>query len=1059
MVYYFSALKKLFKTLSPGFLCSIFFLGIIEQTTAQAPTISSFSPSAGPVGTLVTINGTNLSSPTAFSIGGVSAIVVSNSGTALVGMVMPGAGAGAISITRAGGSVNSNSNFTVIPISHPTTQQGPKLIGNGNIGQSYHGYSVSVSADGNTAIVGGYDDNGSIGAASVYTRSGGTWTQQGPKLVGTGYVGTPQQGRSVSLSADGNTAIVGGNGDNSNQGAAWVFVRTGSTWTQQGNKLVGTGNTNAAQQGFSVSISADGNTAIMCGFADNANRGAAWVFTRNGSTWGQQGAKLVGTGINGVSEQGRAVSLSADGNTAMVGGNADNSSLGAAWVFVRSGGAWSQQGAKLVGTGSTGAARQGRAVALSADGNTAMIGGWSDNAGGGAAWVFTRSGSTWTQQGAKLVGTGSMGAAEQGRAVSLSADGHTAMVGGSADDGNKGAVWVFTRAGGNWTQQGAKLAGTGSIGGALQGFSVSLSANGNTAFAGGIGDNVNQGAAWVFVVPPPTITSFSPASGPVGTLVTINGTNLSRPTAFTIGGVSAIVVSNSGTALVGMVMPGSTTGVVSVSTPGGNSGSGSSFAVIPAKYPNIQQGSKLVGSGGSENLFQGVSVSVSADGNTALVGATGVRDDNSSLGAAWTYTRNGATWLQQGDKLVGTGNNNESSYIEKRPVSLSADGNTAIVGGPDDNGGQGAVWIYTRTGAIWTQQGLKLEGTRYLGSIHQGISVSLSADGNTAIFGGLDFDVRGAAWVFTRNGSIWTQQGSTLVGTGNNGAADQGFSVSLSADGNTAIVGGHYDNGGQGAAWVFIRNNNTWTQQGNKLVGTGNTTAANQGISVSLSADGNTAIVGGSNDNGGQGAAWVFTRNGSTWTQQGNKLVGTGNMGAAQQGSSVSLSADGNAAMVGGLADDGNKGAVWVFTRAGGNWTQLGGKLVGTGNVGSSEQGSAVCLSADGSTGIVGGRGDFLSQGAAWVFIAQSTQTTDYFRSRISGNWHDPNTWESSPVADFSSGVISPATVSPGADAKGVSVRQNHSVTLTQNVSVRQLFVHPLGVVNVIGCILTQIEN
>src|SRR5450759_152995 len=91
------------------------------------------------------------------------------------------------------------------------------------------------------------------------------FSQQGPKLVGSGAVGNAFQGHSVSLSADGNMAIVGGPGDNSNAGAAWVWTRSGGVWTQQGNKLVGSGaiNTNyyRVNQGQSVSLSADGNTA------------------------------------------------------------------------------------------------------------------------------------------------------------------------------------------------------------------------------------------------------------------------------------------------------------------------------------------------------------------------------------------------------------------------------------------------------------------------------------------------------------------------------------------------------------------------------------------------------------------------------------------------------------------------------------------------------------------------------------------------------------------------------------------------------------------------------
>jgi hypothetical protein len=108
------------------------------------------------------------------------------------------------------------------------TQQGDKLVGTGAIGNAEQGISVALSADGNTAIVGGYGDNSKIGAAWVFTRSQGVWTQLGDKLVGTGAVGQAQQGRSVALSADGNTAIVGGYGDNSFVGATWIF--TAALW-------------------------------------------------------------------------------------------------------------------------------------------------------------------------------------------------------------------------------------------------------------------------------------------------------------------------------------------------------------------------------------------------------------------------------------------------------------------------------------------------------------------------------------------------------------------------------------------------------------------------------------------------------------------------------------------------------------------------------------------------------------------------------------------------------------------------------------------------------------
>ncbi len=394
----------------------------------------------------------------------------------------------------------------------PFVQQGSKLVGTGAVGNALQGRSVALSGDGNTAIVGGHNDNNATGAAWVFTRSGTTWTQQGRKLVGTPAVRDANQGVSVALSSDGNTALVGGLGDNGSEGAVWVFTRSGTTWTQQGPKLVGSGAAGHANQGDSVALSGDGNTALVGGNFDNSFEGAVWVFTRSGTTWTQQGPKLVGTGaVGGQPQQGTSVALSSDGNTALVGGFRDNggppASVGAVWVFTRSGTTWTQQGPKLVGTGAAGDAAQGQSVALSSDGNTALDGGAGDNGSKGAAWVFTRSGTTWTQQGPKLVGTGAVGDANQGFSVALSSDGNTALVGGYYDNphqtgkffGSVGAAWVFTRSGATWTQQGSKLVGTGAAIDAGQGGSVALSGDGNTALVGGNGDNDDAGAAWVFV--------------------------------------------------------------------------------------------------------------------------------------------------------------------------------------------------------------------------------------------------------------------------------------------------------------------------------------------------------------------------------------------------------------------------------------------------------------------------------------------------------------------------------------------------------------------------------
>jgi len=378
-----------------------------------------------------------------------------------------------------------------------TTQQGEKLVGSGGVPTSYQGHSVSLSADGNTLASGGYADNSNQGAVWIFTRSGTLWSQQGTKLIGSGVVGTPYQGFSVSLSADGNTLASGGGGDNSSKGAVWIFTRTGTSWAQQGTKLVGSGTVGTAALGWSVSLSADGNTLAIGGIGDNNSKGAVWIFIRSGTSWAQQGTKLLGADSVGTSQQGISVSLSADGNTLAFGGSTDASNFGAVWIFTRTGTTWAQQGNKLIASDAGEAPEEGGSVSLAANGDLLAFGGKGDSGGVGAVWIFARSGTTWSQQGTKL--TVFPPTTFQG-VVALSANGNTLGVGAQGTDGYIGAVWVFTRSNGVWTQQGTKMIGSGYISSPYQGSSLALSADGNTLAESGYLDGYSsEGAVWVFV--------------------------------------------------------------------------------------------------------------------------------------------------------------------------------------------------------------------------------------------------------------------------------------------------------------------------------------------------------------------------------------------------------------------------------------------------------------------------------------------------------------------------------------------------------------------------------
>jgi hypothetical protein len=415
-------------------------------------------------------------------------------------------------------------------------QQGNKLVGTGASGSSQQGNSVAISADGNTAIVGGPDDNSNIGGAWVFTRANGVWSQQGGELIGSDAVGAAQQGWSVAISGDGNTALVGGPGDNSGVGAFWVFTRSGGVWSQQGTKVAAFA-FSTSQQGWSVAISADGNTAASG--ADNLTNGlgGVYVFTRTAGVWSQQ-TGLLGFGNNetGNGQFGYSVALSADGNKLVAGGNLDNGGVGAAWLFKRSAaGAWSFNGF-FVGPAATGNANQGSAVAISGDGNVFAVGGPLDSAGAGAIWIYTFQVDHYGPAGGKITVSSSDGVGNSafGSSLSLSRDGSVLVVGGFGDNGNEGAVWQFGRTGLlSWTQQGAKLVPSDESAGAEAGVGVALSADGNTGFFGATQDRSAAGASWPFD------TNVYLGSPNIGSNTTQN-IALQVQNGFTVGGIRVV---------------------------------------------------------------------------------------------------------------------------------------------------------------------------------------------------------------------------------------------------------------------------------------------------------------------------------------------------------------------------------------------------------------------------------------------------------------------------------------------------------------------------------------
>lgn len=328
--------------------------------------------------------------------------------------------------------------------------------------------STAISSD--TIIVGALNDvNGGVptGAAYIFVRSGGVWTQQA-KLLASDGAANDMFGWSVSI--EGDTAVVGAWGDDhsgaSNKGSVYVYNRTDTSWVETAK--VTAANTSAFAC-FGRALMLRGDTLIVGAFGDSLaagdTAGSAFAYVRSGTTWIQQ-FKFTASDASADDNFGLSVAIS--GETALIGAHRDDhlglADGGSAYVFIRSGNSWTQQ-AKLIASDAGIDDFFGYNLALF--GNVALIGSLTFGGGLGAegAYIFRRSGSTWTQE-TKLVA--SDGTIDDGFGVDVDIDGDFAIVGSYSDDHtggvNAGSAYVFRHNSGNWTQVAKLTAGDAATG-------------------------------------------------------------------------------------------------------------------------------------------------------------------------------------------------------------------------------------------------------------------------------------------------------------------------------------------------------------------------------------------------------------------------------------------------------------------------------------------------------------------------------------------------------------------------------------------------------------------
>ena len=304
--------------------------------------------------------------------------------------------------------------------------------------------------------------------------------------------------------------------------------------------------------------------------------------------------------------------------------------------------------------------------------------------------------------------------------------------------------------------------------------------------------------------------------------------------------------------------------------------------------------------------------SVSIDGDYAIIGAYEDDDNGGQSGSAYIFKRDGTVWNEQFKLLPSDG---ESWEIFGCSVSINGD--YAVIGAShdDDNGhSSGSAYVFKRDGIVWTEQSKLLPSD---GKEDHTFGCSVSMDGDYVLIGAVGDDdngwYSGSAYIFKRDGAIWTEQFKLLP---SDGGEYEYFGMYVSIDGDYALMGawGDDDNGYRsGSAYIFKRDGNIWSQQV-KLLPSDGKICGYFGKSVSI--DGDYAIIGarGDDDNGNDaGSVYVFKRIGTTWSRH-VKLLAPDGIKEDLFGWSVAI--DGNYAIIGAMGADGNEsgsGSAYVF--------------------------------------------------------------------------------------------------------------------------------------------------
>ena len=744
-----------------------------------------------------------------------------------------------------------------------------------------------------------------------------------------------QYGNAVAVSADGQYLVVGADGRTvgglTQAGQVYVYGRTGSTWTLL-TTLSPSDKAAADRFGASTAISANGDRIIIGAYNKTISgvisAGQIYTFIRSGTTWIQESVLSAPDRATG-DQFGIAVSIDASGTRLAIGARnktvSATTAAGKVYIYLRSGAIWLPE-TTLNATSLAVNDSFGSSVAFNSDASLLAVGVAGRLVSGittaGAVTLYSRTGTVWSE-GVTLTASDKAVNDGFGTYCAFSTAGNKLAISAAYKDMNggvdSGQIYIFRYINSAWVED-AKITDSANESGQLFGHRMCFNGDGSQLFVGAPWHDsslgiANTGIVYTIALSEHEGTDWQLSTDPGFLTVVQSVTNsYTYRTTWQVNGLSEA------TDYYVRCRHKSTTLGYSDWSPV------IKLTTRDQYLPSIEIGTLTAYDRAANDQF-GCTVSLSTDGLRLAVGAN-LKTVSSVVGAGkvYVYTRSGSTWILEAEITASDRATNDYFGVA---VCLDGTGSRLAIGahGKDvSSADNGKVYIYTRSGSVWTEETTIVAADRAVND-YFGAGLCLDSAGSRIAIGAFGKDVSGTVdagqvYIYTRAGSIWTLE-STI--TAYDKVASDYFGISMTFDdGCSRIAIGAFNKAvggvaGAGKVYVFVRAGTTWTLEA-ELSASDKATSDNFGTEVALDDTGTRLIVGANGkDVSGltdAGKIYTYTRVGSVWTEV-LTITASDKAATDQFGAAISLANDASLMAVGAYSRDvsglTNAGQVYLF--------------------------------------------------------------------------------------------------------------------------------------------------